>query len=69
MHHVDIADTGLQGMFGPGREVQDTMLDAFEREMKVNGVGTFLMNKHLVKRFRLQAENGRATPAGGYSIV
>lgn len=59
----------VAGMFGPGAEVQDTSVSAFEKEMKVNVIGTFLMNKYVVKHFQQQRLEGAEEPAGGWAIV
>jgi NAD(P)-dependent dehydrogenase (short-subunit alcohol dehydrogenase family) len=56
-------------MFGQGKEIQDMSLAAFEREFKVNTVGTFLLNRAAVKHFIAQNERGVAAPQGGWSIV
>lgn len=44
-------------------------LASFEREIKVNTTGTFLMNRAAVKQFIAQNERGVAPPQGGWSIV
>lgn len=56
-------------MFGQGKEVTQTSLQAFELELKVNTMGTFLLNKHFVSLFQKQAADGIAVPVGGWSIV
>lgn len=56
-------------MFGPGVDVQDQTLAAFEREIRVNTTGTFLMNKHAVRQFIKQNEDKVPVPEGGWSIV
>lgn len=57
------------GMFGPGVDINDQSLAAFEREIKVNTTGTFLMNKWAVRQFQQQNKHGVPVPEGGWSIV
>ena len=56
-------------MFGPGVDINDQTLAAFERELKVNTTGTFLMNKWAVRQFQKQNKAGVPVPEGGWSIV
>lgn len=57
------------GIFSEGKEIQDMTLASFERELKVNTTGTFLMNRAAVKQFVAQNQKGVAPPQGGWSIV
>lgn len=61
--------TFAQGIFSEGKEIQDTALATFERELKVNTTGTFLMNRAAVRQFLEQNKKGVSPPHGGWSIV
>lgn len=57
------------GIFSEGKEIQDMTLASFEKELKVNTTGTFLLNRGAVKQFVAQNQKGVAPPQGGWSIV
>jgi len=57
------------GIFTGGDEIHEQSLAVFEREIKVNTVGTYIVNKAMVKVFVDQNKAGVPLPEGGYSIV
>lgn len=57
------------GIFTGGQEIHEQSLAVFERELKVNTVGTYIANRAMVKAFIDQVAAGVEVPEGGWSIV
>ena len=57
------------GIFSEGKPFVETTVAMLEKELKVNGIGTFIPNRAVVRQIHKQRAAGVPDPVGGYSIV